>query len=260
MPRLVVHRTSFQFGSGRRARHVLDSVDFSPEPGLVTAIVGPNGAGKSTLLRLMLGVLRPTAGSVMIDDHPVAQLPERDRARVIAYIPQRSSVAFAFRVRQVVAMGRYASGGGEAEAVERALGLVGLTDRADDLIGELSAGQQQRATLARALAQLEARPGSTILADEPFSAMDPAHALEGAGILRGLARTGMSVVMVVHDLNLALRFADRALVLGEAGERGSRVVADGPVDDALSADVLSRVFHVRFERAITPGGTALVAI
>lgn len=227
---------------------------------MVTAIVGPNGAGKSTLLRLMLGVLRPTAGSVTIDDQPVAALTERARARFIAYIPQRSSVAFAFRVRQVVAMGRYASGGGEGKAVERALQAVGLADRGDDLIGELSAGQQQRATLARALAQLEARPGAVVLADEPFSAMDPAHAIEGAGILRRLAQGGMSVVMVVHDLNLALRCADRAMVLGTPAERGSRVIADGPVEQALSPEVLSRVFQVRFERAVTSGGAAMVAV
>lgn len=242
---LSAREIEFAYPGGGR---VLAGVSLAAEPGEVVALVGPNGAGKSTLLRTLLGVLRPDSGAVTLDGEDVAAMTDRARARRLAYIPQRSVPAFSFSVRQVVAFGRHAAArAGGGREVDAALARVGLTDRADEPYAILSAGQQQRATLARALAQIgEGRGGAGryLLADEPVSSMDPRHALEAMEILREVAGRGVGVLVVLHDLTIALRFADRALVLAEDG----RLAADGPVASALDPAVLGRVFGVRFER------------
>lgn len=227
-------------------RAVLSGVSLTLRAGALTAIVGPNGAGKSTLLRLLLGVLRPTAGRVSLDDQEVWSMPHRARARRIAYIPQRTSPAFGFTVAQCVRMGRLAHGlPDDGAAAGRALDRVGLTARRDDVFDVLSAGQQQRAILARALAQLDsAEPGPILLADEPASALDPRQSLEAMAILRERAAAGVAVVVVLHDLTLAARFCDDAVVLTERGG----IAAFGPAASTLTPDVLNGVFGVRFER------------
>lgn len=257
---MTLRADALEFGYARE-RPVLRDVTAAFEPGALTAVVGPNASGKSTLLRLLLGVLRPWSGRAALDGTDVVSLTHRRRARSIAYIAQRAGVAFAFSVRQVVAMGRFAAGAGpdaDARAADAALERVDLADRADEPFGVLSAGQQQRAMLARALAQLDdpdARAGRVLLADEPVSAMDPRHAIETMALLRDRARAGIAVAVVLHDLTLAARFADRAVVLGADG----RVAAAGPVAEALDPAVIGPVFAVRFDR-LAGGDPAAVAL
>jgi len=224
------------------SRPVLAGVNADVPSGHVTAVIGPNGAGKSTLLRLMLGVLTPTAGAVLLGGRPVAGVPVAERARVIAYIPQRGEVAFPFSAREVVRLGRYAAGAGAAE-VDAALAAVGLAERADEPFGVLSAGQQQRVTVARALAQLAGRDASVLLCDEPVSAMDPAHTLRTMGLLADHARGGGTVVVVLHDLSLVLRFASRVLALGDDGA----AIAEGPTATTLTPTTLRRAFGIEFK-------------
>ena len=258
---LALEGVGFGFG----AAPVLRGLTCAFPPGVVTAVVGPNGAGKSTLLRLLLGTLRPGTGRALHDGRDVASYAPRARAAGVAYIPQRSEVAFAFSVREVVALGRYHAGrGGSEGAVERALEAVGLADRAGDPCGTLSAGQQQRVTVARALAQVEGRragtrgqggsfPTPAILADEPVSAMDPAHALRTLDLLAGLAAEGFAVVVVLHDLALALRSATRAVVIGPSGT----VLADGPVTETLTATAVGAAYGAAF-RALTDPATGRI--
>jgi iron complex transport system ATP-binding protein len=252
------------------SRPVLRGVSLALKPGSVMAIIGPNGAGKSTLLRLLVGVLRPGGaggggggsgggGEVTIDDRPLAGLSHRERARCIAYVPQRTSLAFAYSVRQYVALGRYsAESGDDIGAVERALARLELTERASDPLPELSAGQQQRAALARALAQLDAGQGAAaaptraLLADEPASAMDPAHAHAAMQLLREQADRGLAVGVVLHDLTLALRWCDQAAVLAGDGS----LAAAGPVAEVLTPRTLEGVFGIRFVHLEVPGGAA----
>ena len=255
MTQIQVSQVSFGFG-GRPPRQVLNQISFSPRPGSFTAILGPNGAGKTTLLRLMLGLLTPTSGQITVDGTRLADLTARQRAHRLAYIPQRSTVAFPYTVRQVVAMGRYAASTSRQDPapVDRAIRAVGLEDRADEPIGVLSAGQQQRATLARALAQIEGHDSPLILADEPVSAMDPAHAISAMSVLTDLARRGSAVVVVLHDLNLAARWAQDALVM-RATDSGGSAVAFGAIADVLVPEVLSPVFGVDFERVARADGS-----
>lgn len=245
------------FGYSRR-RPVLRSVSLTLEPGAITAIAGPNGAGKSTLLRLLLGLEHPWSGSITLDGRRISGLGHAARARRMAYVPQRTSLAFAFTVRQFVALGTFAAGAPAQDSslvVKSAMARADIADRADDPFPILSAGQQQRATLARALAQLNASPAAhtgarILLADEPVSAMDPRHALQTMGILRELAAAGVAIAVVLHDLTLAARFCDRALLLSAQGGP----VAAGPLHEALDPAILARVFDVPFTRLAAPDG------
>ena len=254
------------FGYGK-ADPVLRGVSLSIAAGRVTALVGPNGSGKSTLLRLLAGLDRPGSGRVLLGGRQAHSWPAPDRARRLALMPQRPAVAFGSTVREGVGFGRLSRGGlAGGDAVGRALERVGLADRAGDRFEHLSIGQQQRAALARALAQLDdgldgdaagERDGTTpgvLLADEPVSAMDPRHAIQSLGHLRSAASAGHAVLVVLHDLNHALRFADDALVLGSTGSLVSR----GNADVALTPEMLGSVFGVSFMRADVYGQHLLV--
>jgi iron complex transport system ATP-binding protein len=254
---LAAEHLSFAYSPGRP---VLREVSIALPRGSLTALVGPNGAGKSTLLRILAGLRTPASGSVLLGGRPAAGLSHRERSRILAYIPQRPHLAFGFTVRQVVALGRYAAPK-RPRAVDSALALVGLVDRAEEPFLNLSAGQQQRAGLARALVQLDLdRPGPAgplaLLADEPVSAMDPLHALRTMELLRDAASRGIAVGVVLHDLTLAVRYADFAAMLTDRGELG----AHGPAPEVLTPAVLSRAFGVGFRRLTDPadGTVALV--
>ncbi|MEO1130388.1 MAG: ABC transporter ATP-binding protein [Planctomycetota bacterium] len=221
----------------------------------VSVVIGPNGAGKSTLLRALLGVLAPRSGDVLLDGQQLTRLRARVRARRIAYLPQRPMLSAAFTVEQVVALGRHAWGP-DGPSVRRSLERVGMMDRFSDTFASLSVGQQQRVSLARALAQLDGAGSSVLLADEPFSAMDPKHTMQSASILQQLASDGVTVVVVVHDFTLARRIGDRALLLDMRG----RLAAEGPAAEVLEPARLSEVFGVGFDACDVPGGPALIPV
>jgi len=240
---------SFAYGPERA---VLREVSLTLAPGEVCAIIGPNGAGKSTLVRLLLGLLTPASGGVQLGGVPITRVATSQRAAAVAYVPQRSEVAFAYSVREVVALGGYASGRVAPELIESALGLADLADRADDTFGALSAGQQQRATLARALAQLGVRESGgmvqvpaharALLADEPVSALDPAHIASTMQLLRRMSRAGLAVGVVLHDLSLVLDDCDRVIALDASG----RVAGVGPPAETLTPQLLAQVYGTEF--------------
>lgn len=242
------------FGYKRERAPVLAGVSITAETGLRTALIGPNGSGKSTLLRLLGGLLTPSAGAVELDGTPIAAIPSAERARRVAYLPQFPTLAFPYPVGAYVRFGRYARGrhGLEAKA-DRAIASVGLHDRRDDPVGELSVGQRQRASIARALCQLddEPSPGVTrvLLADEPTAALDPRHDLEARALFDRLAREGIAVVAALHDLAAAAAF-DRVLLLGEGGIP----VASGTPHDVLAEGPLRSAFGVVFEPLRSPSG------
>lgn len=206
--------------------------------GEVVAIVGRNAAGKSTLLRAMGGLLVPAAGEVLLDGSPLARAAPGERARRIAFVAQRPVLAAAFTVRESVALGRFALPASPAR-IERAIAEVGLSDLAGRRYHELSVGQQQRAALARALAQAER--DSILLLDEPFAAMDLGEVDRVLSLLGGHADGGGSVVVVLHDLALAAALADRIWLL-ECG----RIADEGPVASVLAPERLAERFGVPF--------------
>lgn len=219
---------------------VLDGLSAAIDAGRVTALIGPNAVGKTTLLRLLMGQLTPAGGSVRLDGRLVHQLPPRRRAAWISYVPQRSSTSFAFTVEQVVAMGRYALPQDTA-AVAQAMETADLVKVRHRIFRELSAGQQQRVLLARSLAQT-AGEGRAVLLDEPGSAMDLYHVHRLMQTLASLSRLGRAVLVVLHDLNLAARYADAVWLMHEG-----RLVASGPWQEVLRPSVLEPVYRVRLK-------------
>lgn len=253
---LTAANLTFAYRHRRAARPVFSNLSATFEPRLVTAVLGPNGSGKSTLLRCLLGLLTPQHGRVTLNTHAVHDLAEPERARAMAYIPQRPSTALGFTVADTVALGtghRTPQPAARA-AAWRALETLDLADRADEPFAELSLGQQQRAVLARALAQLDTARAQdpenplALLADEPTSALDPRHAVEAMGILRRQAGLGCTVVVVLHDLTAALRWTDRVLLLDDRGNPA----AIGPPAEALRLETLREVYRIDFARATDP--------
>ena len=227
----------------------LAGVSATLEPGRITAICGPNGAGKSSLLECLAGLLAPASGTVMLDDQPLAALPPRARAQAIGYLPQTGEVAWDVAVRSLVALGRLPHRDARAEPVAAALAALDLSGLADRPVSRLSGGERARALLARVMAG-EPR---WILADEPLAALDLAHQLSLLGHLRAEAGKGTGVVLVMHDLALAMNHADRVLVLDRGG-----LSPDGPPVGARSAGVMVRTWGVPARWLGEPGARALV--
>jgi iron complex transport system ATP-binding protein len=228
---------------------VIEGVSAVFEAGQVCALAGPNGAGKSTLLRVLLGAHEPSAGSVLLDGADVLKLGVRDRARRCAYVAQRPGVAFAFTAGEVVGLGcAERSSRAARETCAAALRRVGMDDRIDDSLGALSVGQQQRVSVARALAQIDPAGtgplhGRVLLADEPVASMDVAHAMHTLDLLGELAQRGACVVIVLHDLASLWRWADRCVLLNAQG----RVVAHDTPQKTLTPSLLESVFDVPFD-------------
>jgi len=235
------------------ARWVVQGAALAFEPG-ITAIVGPNGSGKSTILRLALGVVRAERGSVAICGTPIERVSASQRAARIAYIAQRADMSAGFTVREVVALGRFALRRDE-RAIDRALERTGIESVRDSVWRELSVGQQQLVSVARALAQLGDATGEprALLADEPTAAMDPVHVARTAAILRAVADSGTAVVVASHDLALARSMADRGVLLGPGGV----VMSHGPAPETLTPAMLERLFGVPFTVAHGDGGTTI---
>lgn len=249
-PAAALERVTFGYHS---ATPVVQGVSAKLRPGRVTALIGPNASGKSTLLRLLLGIETPWQGTVRIGGLEVGKLGAKDRARWVSYVPQNPGSRFAFTVRQIIAMGRFGQNRIMAEpAIDAAVEQAGLGELQHRVFAELSGGQQQRVILARA--ELQAgRGGRVMLLDEPGSHLDLAHAHTTMARLRDLAATGLAVLVVVHDLNLAAGYADDAWLLDQG-----QLVAAGPWDRVLRPEVLSPVYGIQID-AVQQGEGGRVA-
>jgi iron complex transport system ATP-binding protein len=246
---------------GYSGKGILRGVDATFRSGAFTALLGPNGAGKSTMLRIAGGELRPGLGEVLFDGAPTVTLAPRELARRRAFLPQDSQLDFPFTVEEVVLLGRaphMARGETRADLdiVHEALRLAGMDGFASRDYTTLSGGERQRVQLARVLAQAWGRAGTTLLLDEPVASLDPAHQHETLSIARDWARAGACVVAVLHDVNLALRYADDALLLNDG-----HIAAAGPARSVLTAETVSRVFGVAARAyAAAPGEPPFIVV
>ncbi len=219
----------------------LTDVSLAVPPGALTAVVGPNGSGKSTLVRALIGRAALSGGRILVDGHPTDGTPPRALAARVAVVVQREEPAFPLRVREYVALGRYAHLGllrapsrRDREAVESALGRTETLPLASRLITELSGGEWQRVRLARAVAQ----GARAIVLDEPTTFLDVGHEMGVFELMSRLSRDGHAVLLVSHQLNLVARFADHIVLL----HRG-RVAAAGTPADVMQGAVLERVYE-----------------
>ncbi|WP_127792976.1 ABC transporter ATP-binding protein [Agromyces sp. LHK192] len=246
---------------GYDGRRVIDGLDLAIPSGRITSIVGPNACGKSTLLRGMARLHPLEAGRVTLDGRDVTRMPRRDVARRIGVLPQSSIAPDGVLVADLVGRGRYPHQGwfgrhssDDDLVVAEALEATGVADLADRRIEELSGGQRQRVWIAMVLAQQT----DIVLLDEPTTYLDVTHQLELLDLLTDLNRErGTTVVMVLHELNLAARYGDHLVVMS-----AGRVVAEGGPEDVLTADLVRSAFDLEARVIPDPvsGGPMVVPI
>jgi iron complex transport system ATP-binding protein len=233
---------------------VLSGVSFELKRGQVAALIGPNGAGKTTCLKAILGLVGAQAGAIEIEGRAAASFAPRERARMLAYLPQAREIAWPLSVANVVALGRHphAREGAAAQAarVAACLAAVGLGRFAARDVRTLSGGELELALIARALC-VEA---PILLADEPVASLDIAHQIHVMELLQATARKGAAVLVVLHDLGLAARYCDKLLLLDHG-----RILASGASAAVLADPALEAAFGVRLIHGEVDGVAVAVA-
>jgi iron complex transport system ATP-binding protein len=224
----------------RAERNAVDGVSFVAAAGRLTALAGPNGSGKSTIVRALLGRADVVSGSVTVGNSDVKTLSLPELARRVAVVPQREESTFPVRVREYVALGRYPHLGlwraptdSDDAAVGEALEQSGVADLADRETDALSGGEWQRVRIARALAQ----KAPALVLDEPTTFLDVAHEMAIFELLSSLARSGLAVLLVSHQLNLVARFADTIVLLNDG-----KIALSGAPNDVMKADRLESIY------------------
>ncbi|ASU77230.1 ABC transporter ATP-binding protein [Actinopolyspora erythraea] len=238
--RLCARDLSLGYGD----RVVVDGLDLDVVDGTITGVIGPNGCGKSTLLRALGRLLQPKRGSVLLDGEPIHRMSTKEVARRLGLLPQSPVAPEGLCVADLVARGRHPHqawyrqwSSDDESAVAEALALTGIDDLADRSVDELSGGQRQRAWLSMALAQ----GTDLLLLDEPTTYLDLSHQVDVLELIGRLhVESGRTVVMVLHDLNLAARYADRLVAMSEG-----RIAAQGAPEEVLTERLLHEVFDLR---------------
>ncbi|MEM2124630.1 MAG: ABC transporter ATP-binding protein [Methanolinea sp.] len=250
--RLEVENLSFSYGE----RQVLIGIDLAVRDGEIVGVLGPNGSGKTTLIKCIDYILAPV-GKVTLDGKDVSSMGPVERARLIAYVPQAFSVGMAMTVFEAVLMGRrpyvsWAVADRDIEVVTSTMESLGLQDLAFRKVTQISGGERQKVTIARALVQEPA----LLLLDEPTSALDLRHQLEIMAILRSRAKKGeMGVLMAIHDLNIAARCCDRVVLL-----KDGRISGEGPPEEILTGETIRDVYGVRVATAKVDGIPVIVPV
>lgn len=238
MTELVVSNATVRSGDAALVR----DASFRLGAGELVVLLGPNGAGKTTLLRGALGLAALASGTATIGGKDSARLAPTDRARALAYLPQQRPLAWPAPVRDVVALGRYAHGAAigrlaraDAQAVDQAMADCDLTELAQRATDQLSGGEQARVHFARAMAT----QAPLLIADEPVASLDPHHQLRVMALIRGYTDKGGGALVVLHDITLAARFADRLLWMAQG-----QLKASGTVAETLSDARLAEIYQV----------------
>ncbi|MEU1511122.1 ABC transporter ATP-binding protein [Streptomyces sp. NPDC005811] len=237
---------------GYGARTVIEDLDVAVPPGVITTIIGPNGCGKSTLLRTLARLLKPSGGTVVLDGEDIAGLRTRDVAKKLGLLPQAPVAPEGLTVSDLVARGRHPHqswlrqwSSDDAAVVERALAMTGVSDLAGRAVDTLSGGQRQRVWISMTLAQ----GTDLLLLDEPTTYLDLAHAIDVLDLVSDLQGSGCTVVMVLHDLNLAARYSDHLVVM-----RSGSILAQGHPRDVITAELLHEAFGLRAQVIEDPVG------
>jgi ferric hydroxamate transport system ATP-binding protein len=239
-------------------RTLLQPLSLTFPRGKVCGLIGHNGSGKSTLLKILGRHQPPSSGGALLNDVPLALWSSKAFAREVAYLPQQLPAAEGMTVRELVAIGRYPWHGAlgrfrqeDRQQVEEAIALVDLKLLANRLVDSLSGGERQRAWLAMMVAQ----NSRCLLLDEPTSALDIAHQVEVLGLIQHLSREcGLTVIAVLHDINMAARYCDHLVAL-----RGGEMIAQGSPDSLMKGAVLEQIYGIPMGTLPHPAGGAPVS-
>ncbi|MEY8462335.1 ABC transporter ATP-binding protein [Streptococcus merionis] len=247
MSRISAENLSISYGQ----KVILDNLSLKVADGQITTIIGANGCGKSTLLRALTRILAPISGQVLLDGQSIAKMPTKEVAKQIALLPQVLDASEGITVYELVSYGRFPHQSGlgrlteeDREKIDWAMTATNILDYANLPVDGLSGGQRQRVWIAMALAQ----DTEIIFLDEPTTYLDMNHQLEVLELLQRLNREmNKTIVMVLHDLNLASRFSDQLIAM-----RAGQIKYQGTVDDIMTADVLRDIFQVQVQLARDP--------
>ena len=254
MPSLATQSLGMSYGT----RQVIDGLDITLPSGQVTAIVGPNGCGKSTLLAGLARLHKPDSGAVLLDGADIQRLPTRQLATQLALLPQEAVAPEGLTVTELIRFGRQPHQGWlrqwsaeDQRVVQHALAAAGLEQLADRPIDALSGGQRQRAWIAMTIAQQT----PLLLLDEPTSALDLGHQIEVFELVKHLAHHGRTVVMVLHDLASACRYADHLIAMREG-----QIIAAGAPATVVTPDLVRTLYQVECTLLTDPDtGSPLLA-
>jgi len=239
-------------------RTLLQPLSLTFPPGKVTGLIGHNGSGKSTLLKMLGRHHAASSGEVLLNQQPVGRWNSKAFARQVAYLPQQLPAAEGMTVRELVAIGRYPWHGAlgrfgqeDCDRVEDAIALVGLNAFAGRLVDSLSGGERQRAWLAMMVAQ----NSRCLLLDEPTSALDIAHQVEVLALIKALSQQrGLTVIAVLHDINMAARYCDHLVAL-----RQGAMIAEGDAEAIMQPEVLGAIYGIPMGILPHPQGGAPVS-
>ena len=229
---------------GYRDNLVIRDISFKIKAGSFVSIIGPNGSGKSTLLKALNNIYRPQKGSILLYNRDILSYKKKDLARKIALVPQDTSIDYEFTVEDIVMMGRHPYKGrferedeSDYKIVKEALELTNTLTLKDRIINQISGGERQRAIIAKALAQKPAM----ILLDEPTSNLDINHQMDILNILKKLnEENGLTVILVIHDINLAARYSHEIILLREG-----RIVGMGTPEEVITVENIENTYNMK---------------
>ncbi len=221
--------------SYEKERPFIRDLSFSIGEGDLIGLLGANGSGKSTIMKLASGLLRPSSGGVRLWGKSLAAVRHRDRAKLISYLPQTLDISVPFTIRELVGMGLYPYDIPPAMSVGKALEMVGLMDKADAHLTDLSGGERRRTFIAMTLLQ----GAGLLMLDEPLANLDIKYQIELLRLLKKLRATrNISIMMALHDINIALQFEQVMLI------KEGNLIGAGPPDRVLTKAMLKQAFDV----------------
>ena len=246
-PILELKNVSFRYPGNKR---IVDDLSFSIKNGEFIGLLGANGSGKSTILKLASGMLRPVSGEIKLWNKPLSVYRNKDRAKLLCYFPQHLDANVPFTVREIVGMGLYPYDIPPRMTVEEAMEMVGLTEKADTSVTNLSGGERRRVFIAMTLIQ----GAGLLLLDEPLANLDIKYQIEFLRLLRGLQeKKGISVIMALHDINVALQFEKVMLI------KDGAVLGIGNPETVLTGGMIRQAFDVDIEVRTSERGGAYIA-
>jgi iron complex transport system ATP-binding protein len=239
MTEIVANKVCVRVG----AATIVEDASLTLKPGELVAILGPNGAGKTSLLRTLLGITKTTSGSAELNGEDCFGMPPSERAKIVSYLPQRRPLAWPYRVHDVVALGRFAHGAAlgrlspiDSAAVEDAINACKLGELQHRSTDNLSGGELARVHFARAIAG----KAPLLIADEPVAELDPKHQILVADLIRQFVNDGGGALVVLHEVALAARIADRLIWM-----KNGRIIAEGSPKASLNSKIMQDDYGVR---------------